>query len=100
MGVRNVRIPSRYNDRGEETREVSAEEKTRGEAMHWLSGAWIRLLSIAWQGFPLAALISLQTLRDALNTLGYPAVTIFVMIESSGIPFPGETMLLLASFYA
>jgi membrane protein DedA with SNARE-associated domain len=27
-------------------------------------------------------------------------VTIFVLIESSGIPFPGETMLLLASFYA
>jgi membrane protein DedA with SNARE-associated domain len=25
---------------------------------------------------------------------------LFVMIESSGIPFPGETMLLLASFYA
>ncbi len=49
---------------------------------------------------PLAALISLNTLRDALNTLGYPAVALFVMIESSGIPFPGETMLLLASFSA
>lgn len=68
--------------------------------MHWLSSAWIRLVSIAWQGFPLAALISLQTLQNALNVLGYPAVTIFVMIESSGIPFPGETMLLFASFYA
>ena len=32
--------------------------------------------------------------------IGYPAVTLFVMIESSGIPFPGETMLLLASFFA
>jgi membrane protein DedA with SNARE-associated domain len=49
---------------------------------------------------PLAGLISLETLRNALNTLGYPAVAIFIMIESSGIPFPGETMLLLASFYA
>ena len=68
--------------------------------MHWLSGAWMRLLTITWQGLPLAALISLQTLQNALNSLGYPAVTIFVMIESSGIPFPGETMLLLASFYA
>jgi membrane protein DedA with SNARE-associated domain len=48
----------------------------------------------------IAALISLQTLEQALNILGYPAVTIFIMIESSGIPFPGETMLLLASFYA
>ncbi len=48
----------------------------------------------------IAALISLQTLEQALNILGYPAVTIFIMIESSGIPFPGETMLLLSSFYA
>ena len=49
---------------------------------------------------PLAALISLETLQNALHVLGYPAVTLFIMIESSGIPFPGETMLLLASFYA
>jgi membrane protein DedA with SNARE-associated domain len=48
----------------------------------------------------IAALISLQTLERLLNILGYPAVTIFILIESSGIPFPGETMLLLASFYA
>ncbi|HJT57130.1 MAG TPA: DedA family protein [Ktedonobacteraceae bacterium] len=48
----------------------------------------------------MAALISLDLLRNALNLLGYPAVTLFIMIESSGIPFPGETMLLLASFYA
>ena len=48
----------------------------------------------------LAALISLDTLRHALAVLGYPAVALFIMIESSGIPFPGETMLLLASFYA
>lgn len=41
-----------------------------------------------------------KLLQDALNTLGYPAVTLFVMIQSSGIPFPGGTMLLLASFYA
>jgi membrane protein DedA with SNARE-associated domain len=49
---------------------------------------------------PFAALISLDTLRNALSTLGYPAVALFIMIESTGIPFPGETMLLLASFYA
>jgi membrane protein DedA with SNARE-associated domain len=49
---------------------------------------------------PTAALISLQFLQNALHTIGYPAVVLFVMIESSGIPFPGETMLLLASFYA
>lgn len=48
----------------------------------------------------LAALISLQTLENVLSVIGYPAVTLFIMIESSGIPFPGETMLLLASFFA
>jgi membrane protein DedA with SNARE-associated domain len=48
----------------------------------------------------LAALISVQTLQNILSVIGYPAVTLFIMIESSGIPFPGETMLLLASFFA
>jgi membrane protein DedA with SNARE-associated domain len=66
--------------------------------MRWLP--ILRLKALIWFGEPLAALISLATLQNALNALGYPAVTIFVMIESSGIPFPGETMLLLASFYA
>lgn len=64
----------------------------------WLTLLHLRLLAHAH--LPLAALISLDTLRNALNTLGYPAVALFVMIESSGIPFPGETMLLLASFTA
>jgi membrane protein DedA with SNARE-associated domain len=48
----------------------------------------------------LASIDVLSILQGALQTLGYPAVVVFVMIESSGIPFPGETMLLLASFYA
>jgi membrane protein DedA with SNARE-associated domain len=52
------------------------------------------------QAAVLGTLISLDTLKNALTTLGYPAVALFIMIESSGIPFPGETMLLLASFYA
>src|SRR5436853_5692766 len=67
--------------------------------MRWLPLLHIRT-TLHWYGEPLAALISLDTLQNALNILGYPAVTLFVMIESSGIPFPGETMLLLASFYA
>src|SRR2546427_3138966 len=53
-----------------------------------------------WLSEPLAALISLATLQNALNNFGYAAVALFIMIESTGIPFPGETMLLLASFYA
>ena len=66
--------------------------------MHWLPILHIKVF--LWSGEPLAALISLATLQNALNSYGYVAVSLFVMIESSGIPFPGETMLLLASFYA
>ncbi len=66
--------------------------------MRWLP--IFRIRTLTWFGEPLAALISPETLQNILNIIGYPAVTIFVMIESSGIPFPGETMLLLASFYA
>src|SRR5258708_19984677 len=32
-----------------------------------------------------------------LVTYGYGAVLLFVAIESTGIPFPGETMLLIAA---
>ncbi len=39
-------------------------------------------------------------LTNFLMTYGYWAVLVFVAIESTGIPFPGETMLLVASIYA
>jgi len=39
-------------------------------------------------------------LTHLLNTYGYWAVLLFVAIESTGIPFPGETMLLVAAVYA
>ena len=64
---------------------------------------WLPLLRgtvLYWHSETLAAIITLQNLKDALRLLGYPAVTLFIMVESSGIPFPGETMLLLASFAA
>lgn len=66
-------------------------------------GSWLLFWHTHWtmlSSLPLGALVSLNTLRDALGTLGYPAVALFIMIESAGIPFPGETMLLLASFSA
>jgi membrane protein DedA with SNARE-associated domain len=40
------------------------------------------------------------TLLDLLATYGYLAVFLFIAIESTGIPFPGETMLITASIYA
>ncbi len=66
--------------------------------MRGLAALLIRI--VATHSTVLAALISLQTLQNILSVIGYPAVTLFIMIESSGIPFPGETMLLLASFFA
>ena len=66
--------------------------------MHWR--LILHLKVFLWLREPFAALISLAILQNALDNFGYAAVTLFIMIESSGIPFPGETMLLLASFYA
>ncbi len=39
-------------------------------------------------------------LQYLLTTYGYWAVLLFVAIESTGIPFPGETMLIVAGVYA
>jgi membrane protein DedA with SNARE-associated domain len=44
--------------------------------------------------------LATQDLIYLLNTYGYLAVLVFVAIESTGIPFPGETMLLVAAIYA
>jgi membrane protein DedA with SNARE-associated domain len=41
-----------------------------------------------------------STLLELLAAYGYAAVFFFIAIESTGIPFPGETMLITASIYA
>jgi membrane protein DedA with SNARE-associated domain len=48
----------------------------------------------------LAAFFSTHTLDQLLNHYGYLAVGVFVMIESLGVPFPGETMIITAALYA
>jgi membrane protein DedA with SNARE-associated domain len=48
----------------------------------------------------LAAFFSTHTLDTLLGNYGYAAVGVFVMIESLGIPFPGETMVITAALYA
>ena len=48
----------------------------------------------------LAAIFSGQTLHHLLGRYGYAAVFVFVMVESLGVPFPGETMLIAAALYA
>ena len=51
---------------------------------------------------PLAGVTStiLNFLEAALMQYGYMIVFLAIMIESMGVPFPGETMLLIASAYA
>lgn len=44
--------------------------------------------------------VSGEQITHLLQTYGYWAVLVFVAIESTGIPFPGETMLLAAAIYA
>ena len=48
----------------------------------------------------LAAFFSTHTLDHLLSNYGYAAVLAFVMIESLGVPFPGETMVITAALYA
>src|SRR5690242_10381291 len=44
--------------------------------------------------------ISGHAFTALLQTYGYWVVLLFVAVESTGIPFPGETMLLAAAIYA
>ncbi len=44
--------------------------------------------------------VTTHNLLHLLATYGYWAVFVFIVIESMGIPFPGETMLLVAAIYA
>ena len=54
-----------------------------------------------WSRAPvLAAFFSTHTLDSLLSNYGYAAVLVFVMVESLGIPFPGETMIITAALYA
>ena len=46
-----------------------------------------------------AFLVSGGTIDHLLSTYGYAAVFLFIMIESLGVPFPGETMLITAALY-
>lgn len=48
----------------------------------------------------LAAIFSGHTIDHLLGTYGYLAVLVFVGVESLGVPFPGETMLIAAAIYA
>jgi membrane protein DedA with SNARE-associated domain len=43
---------------------------------------------------------TLELLREALVHYGYWAVVVLLLLENAGVPVPGETVLLLASFLA
>ena len=51
-------------------------------------------------GIQLAAFFTTHTLDHLLSQFGYAAVFAFLMVESLGVPFPGETMLITAALYA
>jgi membrane protein DedA with SNARE-associated domain len=48
----------------------------------------------------IAAFFASHTLDHLLSQYGYAAVFLFVMVESLGVPFPGETMVIAAAVYA
>jgi membrane protein DedA with SNARE-associated domain len=48
----------------------------------------------------IAAFFASHTLHQLLNQYGYAAVFLFVMVESLGVPLPGETMVIAAAVYA
>lgn len=68
-------------------------------AIPWMIHPCVAVL--AWF-HPLASISGsiLKFLDHALVQYGYAIVFIAIMIESMGVPFPGETMLLVASAYA
>jgi membrane protein DedA with SNARE-associated domain len=49
---------------------------------------------------PLAFFLRNGTIHDVLSSYGYAAVGAMVAVESLGIPFPGETMVITAALYA
>jgi membrane protein DedA with SNARE-associated domain len=72
-----------------------------GAAFRSVSSAASTRLPMAVRGND-ALMMSLALIgpREALATYGYLAVFAFVGIESLGVPFPGETMLVTAAIYA
>jgi membrane protein DedA with SNARE-associated domain len=48
----------------------------------------------------LAAFVSTHTIEGWLDSYGYLAVFLLVMIESIGVPVPGETALIVGALYA
>jgi membrane protein DedA with SNARE-associated domain len=48
----------------------------------------------------LAFLVSTHTIEGLLSTYGYVVVFVLVLLESLGLPVPGETALIVAALYA
>ena len=61
---------------------------------------WVASFDLALSLDALARGVRGHTVTGLLVTYGYGAVLVFVAVESMGIPFPGETMLLAAAIYA
>lgn len=44
--------------------------------------------------------LALPDLRALADAIGYPAAALGILVESAGVPFPGETMVLAVAAYA
>ncbi len=61
---------------------------------------WVASLDLDLSLDALAREVRGHGVAGLLATYGYWAVLVFVAVESMGVPFPGETMLLAAAIYA
>src|SRR5438270_12378766 len=75
---------------------LSTDVLTHG--LHALSGSATALTAYAPESAKLFDGI-IHFLQGALESYGYIIVFTAIMIESMGVPFPGETMLLIASAF-
>ena len=57
-------------------------------------------MSVCGALYPIMTHHILDLLRGALVHYGYWAVAVVLLLENAGVPAPGETVLLLASFLA
>jgi len=65
-----------------------------------LALAWLAQVDVDLSLGALARGVHGHDMTGLLVTYGYWAVLVFVAVESMGVPFPGETMLLAAAIYA
>jgi membrane protein DedA with SNARE-associated domain len=57
-------------------------------------------VSVASEVFPKMSLIPLHSLDNLFHEYGYPVIFLAIMLESIGLPLPGESLMIAAALYA